>query len=70
LSQPRFDAQGKPINPDSSPARQMTTAGKAGPPGTPPAPATTAAPPAEEKVETDPSKRKVRAVGPAFYPEH
>src|SRR5271166_2082386 len=42
LSQPRFDAQGKPINPDSSPARQMTTAGKAGPPGAPPAPATTA----------------------------
>jgi Protein of unknown function (DUF2865) len=69
LSQPRFDAQGKPINPDSSPARQMTTAGKAGPPGAPPAPATTAAPPAEEKAETDPSKRKVRAVGPAFYPE-
>jgi hypothetical protein len=69
LSQPRFDAQGKPINPDSGPARQMTTASKAGPPGAPPAPATTAAPPAEEKVETDPSKRKVRAVGPAFYPE-
>ena len=61
LSQPRFDAQGKPINADSNPARQTPVATKAG------TPAATAA---EEKPETDPSKRKVRAVGPAFLPEH
>ena len=65
LSQPRFDAQGKPINPDSNPTRQTpVVATKAG------IPAATTAAPAVEKPETDPSKRKVRAVGPAFLPEH
>jgi hypothetical protein len=51
LSQPRFDVQGKPVNPSQAPA--------------PPAGAAEQQPPAaaEEK-----GKRKVRAVGPTFYP--
>jgi Protein of unknown function (DUF2865) len=74
LSQPRFDAQGKPVNIDPNPVRggapQRATvnavplapagAAQAAPPPPPP--------PAEEKVEEDRSKRKVRAVGPTFYP--
>jgi hypothetical protein len=75
LSQPRFDAQGKPVNLDPS-GRPAPAAkgGAANPPASPNAstPATAAkpaAPAAEEPpVEQDPSKRKVRAVGPTFYP--
>src|SRR5215831_2822794 len=55
LSQPRFDAQSKPVNPSQAPA--------------PPAGAEQHQPAsAEEKVEQEPGKRKVRAVGPTFYP--
>jgi hypothetical protein len=77
LSQPRFDAQGKPVNLDPNPARpgaapkgpnaNVGTAGAATPT---PAPTAQPAPPpaAEQPVEQDPSKRKVRSVGPTFYP--
>jgi hypothetical protein len=73
LSQPRFDAQGKPVNVDSNPTRQMpapknTNAGVASAPLAPAGAAVPAAAGAEEKVDEDPSKRKVRAVGPTFYP--
>jgi hypothetical protein len=68
LSLPRLDAQGKPVNLDPAPGRpapKSTT-------GSTPRPAAVApvAPPvaAEEKIEEDPSKRKVRAVGPTFLP--
>lgn len=71
LSQPRFDASGKPANASQSPARgkgadEVSSA---------PLPAAGAeqqqqpAPtPAEQKGEQEPGKRKVRAVGPSFYP--
>jgi len=70
LSLPRFDAQGKPINVDAGAARQMPAGGnaKAGVPAAVAAPAAAAPSPGEENAETDPAKRKVRAVGPAFYP--
>ena len=63
LSQPRFDAQGKPVKPDDSGPAANTVAGSAAQPAAeaPPAPA------AEERAE-EPGKRKVRAVGPTFYP--
>jgi hypothetical protein len=70
LSQPRFDAQGKPVNLGANPPRQS-------PKGTdavnnaplPPASAEQgAAPAAEEKAEQPAGKRKVRAVGPTVYP--
>ena len=63
LSSPRFDAQGKPVKPDASRPAANTVAGSAAQPATeaPPAPA------AEDKAE-EPGKRKVRAVGPTFYP--
>jgi hypothetical protein len=66
LSQPRFDAQGKPVNLDPNPARQFP-AGSAplAPVGAAPAPA---AAPAAEKADDDAGKRKVRAVGPTAYP--
>jgi Protein of unknown function (DUF2865) len=70
LSQPRFDAQGKPVGIDPAPARQVLPAQKStntGVSSAPLAPAGTPAP-AEQKTEDDASKRKVRAVGPAFYP--
>jgi hypothetical protein len=54
LSQPRLDAQGKPIKPD---ARAKTNA---------PAPAATTS--STDKSAQPPGKRKVRTVGPAFYP--
>jgi hypothetical protein len=60
LSQPRFDAQGRPVSVDAGSVK----------PGTP-VPAAIAAPPAApaaDKAEADPSKRKIRAVGPAFLP--
>jgi hypothetical protein len=77
LSQPRVDAQGKPIALDPNPARQ-TPAAMTPAPGansaksnaSAPAADTSkdAAPAAEETPEQDLSKRKVRSVGPAFYP--
>jgi hypothetical protein len=71
LSQPRVDAQGKPISLDANPARP-TPAPKGGGPksaAAAPSPPPAAAPPApEQKVEEDPAKRKVRAIGPTFYP--
>ena len=66
LSQPRFDAQGKPLNVD-----RLAPPGSTGPNApvrSAPLPPAEAAPPPEEKVEEDRSKRKVRAVGPSFYP--
>jgi hypothetical protein len=88
MSQPRFDAQGKPVSLDPNPGRPAPAPGPAPknpnaavsatplpPAGAKPAaakptaaPAVAAEPPAAEKVEEDPSKRKVRSVGPAFYP--
>jgi hypothetical protein len=73
MSQPRFDAQGKPISLDPNPVRPAP-APKGTNPGAgsaPLAPAGAAAPtaaPAEQKADEDASKRKVRAVGPTFYP--
>ena len=64
LSQPRFDAQGKPVSPTRGQAADSVSNAPlpaAGPEQQPPAPA-------EEKVEQEPGKRKVRAVGPTFYP--
>jgi Protein of unknown function (DUF2865) len=68
LSQPRFDAQGKPANAGQTPARSKGTdevsnaaLPAAGAEQQPPAPA-------EQKGEQEPGKRKVRAVGPTFYP--
>jgi hypothetical protein len=69
MSQPRFDAQGQPVNPDASQARPAPPNNtKTGVSNAPLAPAGAAPPRAEDKVEEDPAKRKVRAVGPAFYP--
>ena len=79
LSQPRFDAQGKPVTLDPNPGRPAPKIPNASPnanagtnaaaSGAPPTNAAKpAAPVAEEKVEEDPSKRKVRAIGPTFYP--
>ena len=78
LSQPRTDAQGKPIRqaplapvrPDpkatqASPAATATVAPAAATGATPAATATP--PPAEEPSKPDPN-RKVRAVGPTFLP--
>jgi hypothetical protein len=68
LSQPRLDAQAKPANAGQTPARgkgadEVTSAPlpAAGAEQQPPAPA-------EQKGEQEPGKRKVRAVGPTFYP--
>ena len=76
LSQPRFDAQGKPVSlgPVGAAPKNATPNAKANANAVsgaqPPAGAATPAeaPAAEEKPEEDRSKRKVRAVGPAFYP--
>jgi len=66
LSQPRFDAQGKPVKPEGRAAPTNAASAAA------PAPASadaTSAPAAEEKSEEPPAgKRKVRAVGPNVYP--
>ena len=76
LSQPRTDAQGKPIKLEANPARNAP-AGKNAAAGAPksaaaqnPAPpaAAPAPPTPEEPPEEDRSKRKVRSVGPAFLP--
>jgi hypothetical protein len=69
LSQPRFDSQGKPVpRTTSATTNAKGNAGMTGAPLPPAGAATPAAPPTEETVEEDRSKRKVRAVGPAFYP--
>jgi hypothetical protein len=86
LSQPRTDAQGRPVNLDPTPprpgvpARGPTAAPAASPAASATAPAAAAAklpasaspaavpPAAVPPAEEDRSKRKVRAVGPAFYP--
>jgi hypothetical protein len=75
LSQPRFDAQGKPVSLDPNsgrggPAPKNPNANPNAPPNANAATggAAPAAPTAEEKVEEDPGKRKVRAVGPTSYP--
>ena len=68
LSQPRFDAQAKPVNPSQPPARGKGADEVSSTPA-PPADAEQQAPaPAEQKGEQEPGKRKVRAVGPTFYP--
>lgn len=68
LSQPRFNSQGKPVNADPSPARQAPPGNaKPGVSSASSPPAADAATPSD-KAEEDPAKRKVRAVGPAFYP--
>jgi Protein of unknown function (DUF2865) len=68
LSQPRFDAQGRPIRPDSRPAARPSP--RAQSPAAAPAPAETAERPAEPAqpaapVKPDPN-RTVRSVGPIF----
>jgi hypothetical protein len=64
LSQPQVDAQGKPLKPPP-PARP----GTAQPVAATPASANAAAP-ADATGDTDPGKRRVRAVGPTFLPAH
>jgi Protein of unknown function (DUF2865) len=81
LSQPRFDAQGKPVNIDPNPARQplagrnpnelAAPSGNAPVTGGPLPPVQSGTPTpsaASDNVEEDTSKRKVRSVGPTFYP--
>ena len=73
MSQPRFDAQGKPVTMDPGPARQSPPAKDENAtlkPATaaPAAGAVTPATPGADNADEDPSKRKVRAVGPAFLP--
>ena len=66
LSQPRFDAQAKPVNSSQTPRKGADEASSA---PVPPAGAEQPPPaPAEQKGEQEPGKRKVRAVGPTFYP--
>ena len=65
LSQPRFDAQGKPVKPD--PARPAPSDAASAAPAQAAAGAETT-PAGDDKPEDAPGKRKVRAVGPAFYP--
>jgi hypothetical protein len=70
LSQPRVDAQGKPISLDASPPRPASAPKGGGPKSAaaaPSPPPVAASPTPEEKVEEDPAKRKVRPIGPTFY---
>ncbi len=62
LSQPRFDAQGKPVKPEAG--RGAATAAAAAADSTENAPV----PAVEDKPADAPGKRKVRAVGPNVYP--
>ena len=66
MAQPRFDAQGKPVKPDPSRPAPNSVAGSAA--QSPAAAEKPAAPAAEEKADEESGKRKVRAVGPTFYP--
>jgi hypothetical protein len=69
LSQPRFDAQGKPVKPDPSrPAPNSAASAAPGPAPAASADTAAATPAAEEPAEDPPGKRKVRAVGPNVYP--
>jgi Protein of unknown function (DUF2865) len=76
LSQPRFDAQGKPIAPDNqtklAPGLRSPNAGggsNASVTSAPLAPAGTPQPAvAEEKAAEEGGKRNVRTVGPNFFP--
>ena len=76
MSQPRTDAQGKPIKLEANPARNAPAArnAAAGAPKSaaaapsPAPPAAASPPPPEDPPEEDRAKRKVRSVGPAFYP--
>jgi hypothetical protein len=65
LSQPQVDAQGKPIK--QPPAAKG--AAQPQPVAATPASANAAAP-AADTTDPDPSKRRVRAVGPTFLPAH
>jgi hypothetical protein len=71
LSQPRFDAQGKPVNLDPSSARTAPAARGVNSPvsAAPLAPALMQAdaPAAEEKIEDQPVTRQVRPVAPTPY---
>jgi hypothetical protein len=73
LSQPRIDAQGKPIKiaPLSTTARPDPKAAQAAPPPAP-APSAAALSESEKAADEAPSKpdpnRKVRSVGPTFLP--
>jgi hypothetical protein len=67
LSQPQVDAQGKPIK-QPPPAKPGTA--QAQPVAATPAAANPPAPAADTTEDTDPSKRRVRAVGPTFLPAH
>jgi hypothetical protein len=71
LSQPQVDAQGKPIKPAPAarPGAAQTQPVAATPASATPAAATAAAP-ADTTADPDPSKRRVRAVGPTFLPAH
>jgi hypothetical protein len=66
MAQPRFDAQGKPVKPDPGRPAPNSVAGSAA--QSPAAAEKPAAPAAEEKADEESGKRKVRAVGPTFYP--
>src|SRR5947208_1559352 len=68
LSQPRFDPQGKPVNSSQTSARAKGADGVNNAPLPPAATEQQPTAPAEEKIEQEPGKRKVRAVGPTFYP--
>jgi hypothetical protein len=63
LSQPQVDAQGKPLKPP--PAARPGAQPVAATPAT-----ANAAAPADTTDDADTSKRRVRAVGPTFLPEH
>ena len=66
LSQPQVDAQGKPLKPAAA-----TRPGTAATPPVAPTPASAnTAPPADTTGDADTGKRRVRAVGPTFLPEH
>ncbi len=78
LSQPRLDAQGKPIRLEATPGRAPAPNARNPNPSMPrganatavqAAPLPSAAPaPSEAATEEDPSKRKVRTVGPTYLP--
>ena len=68
LSQPRFDPQGKPVNSSQTSARAKGADGVNNAPLPPAATEQQPTAPAEEKIGQEPGKRKVRAVGPTFYP--
>jgi hypothetical protein len=67
LSQPRFDAQGKPIR-QEPPPRPARIDPKTGKPVTPAAALATSNTPTEEGTEQPDPNRSVRAVGPTFIP--